>query len=224
VTKYSVRKSDISVEGFFAEPAFNLFRANSDVLSAVSCCLAKFCPIRGADIRIDQESNPLGDANVVFELHSFNGIARISVDRAQIALFSPHSLDLDFISRFSSSFFSTAEKSLSPCSYGHYMFQFNFHAVLEDISPADHTRKFVSKPSGCSDSEIGNSVTYYFGQHGLRLHSSVTLDMSGEFSDCVFVRVAMGFDASEISAVGLKEPTVEHGSSLLNLVGLEAEW
>ncbi len=224
MTKYAVKKSDLSVEGFFAAPAFNLLRANSDVLNVVSSCLSAFCPIRGEDIRVDQETNPIGDANVIFELKPVNGVARISIDRAQIALFSPHSLDTELISRLSSSFFGAVNEILPPSSYGHYVVLFSFHAALEDISPADHTRRFISTTSENPESEIGNSVTYYFGQHDLRLHSSITLDMSGEFSDCVFVRIAMGFDASRISAERLKDAVIEHSNSLLALVDLEADW
>ena len=223
MTKYAVNKSDLSVEGFFAEPAFNLLRTNSDVLNVVTPCLSAFCPIRGADIRIDQDSNPIGNANVIFELHPFNGVARISIDRAQIALFSPHSLDTDIISRLSSSFFGAVNETLSGNSYGHYLVQFSLHAALENISPAAHTGRFVSAPSEDSDSVIGNAVTFYLGQHGPRLYSSITLDMSGEFSECVFVRTAIAFDASKISASGLKEPVVEHSNSLFTLIGLESD-
>ena len=222
VAKYAVRKSDLSVEGFFAGPAFNLLRKNSDVLSVVTSCLSAFCPIRGADIRIDQGSNPISNANVTFELHPFNGFARISVDRAQIALFSPHSLDTDTIARLSSSFLGAVDNMLRPNSYGHHLVHFSFHAALENILPADHTRRFVSAPS--EDSVIGNSVTYYLGQHDLRLHSSITLDMSGEFSDCIFVRIAIAFDANRISASRLKEPVIDHSNTLLALIGLEADW
>ena len=224
MTKYAVKKSDLSVEGFFAAPAFNLLRANSDVLNVVTLRLSDLCSIRGADVRIDQETNPIGNSNVVFELHPFNGFARISIDRAQIALFSPHSLDTDIISHLSSSFFDAVNEMLPPNSYGHYLVQFSFHATVDDISPADHTRRFISTSSEISDSAIGNSATYYFGQHDLRLHSSITLDMSGEFSDCVLVRIAIGFDANRISASGLKDAVVEHSNSLLALVDLEAEW
>ncbi|MCY4461263.1 MAG: hypothetical protein OXC26_12850 [Albidovulum sp.] len=224
MTKFAVKKSDLSIEGFFAAPAFNLLHGNSDVLNVVTSRLSAYCPIRGADIRIDQETNPIGHANVIFELRPFNGVARISMDRAQIALFSPHSFDIDKISRLSSSFFGAVNEMLAPNSYGHYLVQFSFHATLEHMLPVDHTRQFISTPSQDSDSVIGNSVTYYLGQHDLRLHSSITLDMSGEFSDCVFVRIAMGFDANKISAVELKDAVVEHGNSLLALVDLEADW
>ena len=192
MSKYAIKKSDLSVEGFFATPAFNLLRTNSDVLNVVGSCLSTFFPIRGADIRVNQDNNPIGESNVIFELQPFNGVARISIDRAQIVFFSPHSLDTDVISRLSSSFFGAANELLPPNSYGHYLVQFSFHAALENTLPADHTRRFVSTPSNNSDSVIGNSVTYYFGQHDLRLHSSITLDMSGEFADCVLVRIAMG--------------------------------
>ncbi|MDE0697433.1 MAG: hypothetical protein OXH76_16550 [Boseongicola sp.] len=222
--KFEVKKSDLSIEGYFAAPAFNLFRADSNVLNVVTAGLTSLCPIRGADIRIDQETNPIGNANLSFELHPFNGFARISIDRSQIVLFSPHSLDTDLISRLSSSFFGAINELLPPNSYAHHVVQFTLHAALENISPADHTRRFISPASEGADSLIGNAVTYYFGQHGPRLHSSITLDMSGEFSDCVLLRVAMGFDASMVSVAGLKDAVVEHGNSLFALVDLEADW
>ena len=224
MTKYAVKKSDLSVEGFFARPAFNLLRADSDVLNVVTLCLSDFCPIRGADIRVDQETNPIGNANVVFELQPFNGFVRISTDRAQVAFFSPHSLGTDIISRLSSSFFEAVNEMLPPNSYGHYFVELSFHAALENFSPADHTRRFISASSEIADSIIGNSITYYFGQDDLRLHSSITLDMSGEFPECVFVRIAIGFDANRISALELKDEVVEHSNSLLALIDLEADW
>ena len=48
--------------------------------------------------------------------------------------------------------------------------------------------------------------------------------MSGEFPDCVLVRVAMALDADMVSVAGLKDAVVEHGDSLLALVDLEADW
>ena len=222
--KYEVRKSDLSVEGYFSAPAFNLLRTDSDVLKVVTAGLSEFCPIRGTDIRIDQETNPIGNANLSFELHPLNGFARISTDRSQIVLFSPHSLDTDLISRLSSAFFGAINELLPPTSYSHYVVQFALHASLENVSPSDHTRRFVSSASESSGSLIGNAVTYYFGQHGPRLHSSITLDMSGEFPDCVLVRVAMGFDARTASLAALKDIVVEHGDILLALVDLEADW
>jgi len=113
VARYSIKKSDISVEGFFAEPAFNLLHANSEVLSVVVSCLSDYCPIRGTDIRIEQDSSTVGNTNVVFKLHPLNGIGRISVDKAQIVLFSPHTQEVDFISRLSSSYFDAISEVLS---------------------------------------------------------------------------------------------------------------
>jgi len=222
VARYSIKKSDISVEGFFAEPAFNLLHANSEVLSVVVSCLSDYCPIRGTDIRIEQDSSTVGNTNVVFKLHPLNGIARISVDKAQIVLFSPHTQEVDFISRLSSSYFDAISEVLSTGLYGHHLVEISFHAALENTSPADHTSQFISVPTGDSNHAIGHSVTHYFGKQSPRLHSSITLDMSWEFSDCVFVRAAMGFDANEISTTGLKEQVVSHSKSLLALVGLEA--
>ena len=43
--KYEVKKSDLSVEGYFASPAFNLFRGNSDVLEVVAAGLSDLCPV-----------------------------------------------------------------------------------------------------------------------------------------------------------------------------------
>ncbi|MCY4258834.1 MAG: hypothetical protein OXC91_01040, partial [Rhodobacteraceae bacterium] len=162
--KFSVRKSDFSIEGFFAEPAFDLLSANSDVLSAVSPSLADFCPIRGADIRIDQDASPLGNANVVFELRALNGFARISIDRAQIVLFSPHRLNQDLISRLAASFLEAVKDAASAKSYGHYIADLTLHAALDDITPEDHTREFVLPSGNNLESAVGNSVNYYFGK------------------------------------------------------------
>ena len=84
--------------------------------------------------------------------------------------------------------------------------------------PAPRSRAHATQTSPVSRKTSRN-------QRGMPLlHSSITLDMSGEFSDCVFVRVAMGFDASMVSVAGLKDAVVAHSNSLLALVGLEADW
>ena len=223
VSKYSVAESDLSVEGF-SEPAFSLLNADSNVLKAVTPNLSSFSHIRGANIRIEQDSNPIANANATFDLHALDGYARISIDRAQIPLFSPHSFDKDVISNLSSSFFDAVNQELQSCAYGHHLVQFSFHAALESGSPEEHTRGFVRAIPEDSDKGIGNSVTYYFGKNDERLHSSVTLDMSSEHDNWVFARVAMAFDATKISLRDLKDLVVDHSNTLLNLIGLEAEW
>ena len=105
MTGYTVKKSDLSVEGYFRQPAFALLSAKSNLHSTVTTFLSEFCLIQGGDIRINQDTNPLANADVTYDLRPFNGFARVSIDRSQLVLFSPHTLSSQTIAGLSLALF-----------------------------------------------------------------------------------------------------------------------
>ena len=168
MTKYSIKKSELSVEGYFTQPAFNLLRPKTDLHGTVATFLSDFCPIRGADIRIDSDTNPLGNANVTYDLRPFDGAARVSIDKAHLALFSPHTIEEPRIAALSLAFLEAVREAIVDNSYARFFVQFAFHAAPEEIAPADYTQRYVSPVPGTLSSAIGSSVTYYFGQDGFQ--------------------------------------------------------
>ena len=223
MTEFTIKKSDLSVEGYFTRPAFNLLRPDTDLHGTITTMLSDFCPIRGGDIRIDQDTSPIGNAHVIYELRPFNGVGRISLDRAQLACFSPHLIDSPTITALTVAFLNAVHEAVTENSYETFLVQFTFHAELKGSGPAAHISQFVTPVPEGPKPAIGNSVTYYFGQDEPRTHSSVTVDMSGEFSECVFVRAAVGYAGDKITTSALPEPLLQHCDELLSLVGLESE-
>lgn len=220
---YTVKKSDLFVEGQFRQPAFALLGPKSNLHSTVTTYLSDFYAIQGRDIRITQDTNPLSNAEVTYELHPFNGFARVNVERAQLVLLSPHTLTSETIVNLSMALLNGIDKEVEDSSYASYLIQTGLHAELEGVAPSTYTKKFASSVSEDFSSTIGNSVTYYFGQEGSRIHSSVTLDMSGEFSECIFVRIVLRYDGERIAISDLADAVIEHYNQLLNLIGLDSE-
>ncbi|MDD9992728.1 MAG: hypothetical protein OXP75_13090, partial [Rhodospirillales bacterium] len=141
----------------------------------------------------------------------------------QLPFYSPHTLDNEIIVGLCKATFNAVESDLSESSYESYILQTAFHAEIEGASPIQYTSKYASPLCDDVPSTIGSSVTYYFGQEESRTHSSVTLDMSGEYSECVFVRLALGYDGSEISHDELSQPVLDHIGQLLSYVGLNLD-
>ena len=220
VVDYNIRKSELSLEAFFSRPAFDLLKPKTQLHEAIATHLSDFLPLRGSDIRIDTNTNPLSSATVTYELRPFNGVARISVDRAQLAFFSPHTLETAQMVGLSLVLLRALDSEISNNKYDTFVIQAIFHAELSGTSPVEHTSHYISSTPESYDCPIGGSVTYYFGQHGARTHSSVTLDMSGDFSECIFVRISIGFDGEKIPADELSASTLGHISELLTLIGL----
>ena len=222
MTEYTIKKSSFSVEGFFRHPAFGLFRPTSNLYEAVVTSVSDFYRIQGGDIRIDSDTNPLTNANVSFDIRSFNGIVRVFIDRAQIFLSSPHELTNEDISELALAFFGGVQNELSGNSYGDYFIHSVFHAELADISPAEFTASHLSSTAKSIDSIVGSSVTYYLGQEGARSQSSVSLDMSSEFSECVFVRTVLSYNGDEIVFSDLPNAAIQHYNQLLSMIGMES--
>ena len=78
MTGFEIKKSDLSVEGYFHRPAFALLNPKTNLHSTVGAFLSDFYLIGGDDIRINQDVNPLSTANVTYDLRPFNGLARVS--------------------------------------------------------------------------------------------------------------------------------------------------
>ena len=223
MTGFSIKKSDLSVEGYFRRPGFSLLSPKSDLHSTISTFLSDFCLIQGDDIRINQDVNPLSNASVTYDLDRFNGFARVSIERSQLVLLSPHTLVHDTIVGLSLALLRGVQSEIDENSYANYFVQMSLHAEVKDVDPAVYTGRYVMPQPEELGPIIGNSITYYLGQEGSRTHSSVVLDMSGEFSECIFLKLALRYDASEIALDELPVATIEHCNRLLALVGLESE-
>ena len=222
MTGFATKKSEFSVTGYFRRPAFALLNPKTNLHSTVVAFLSDFCSIGGDDIRINQDASPLSNANVTYDLQPFNGFARVSIDRSQLVLIGPHTLTREVIAGLSLAVLNGVQSEIEENSYASYLIHIGLHAELQDADPAEHTGKFVVSAGANSESIIGNSVTYYLGQEGPRTHSSVVLDMSGEFSECVFLRLALNYDATRIALSELQRATIDHCDQLLALVGLDS--
>lgn len=222
MTEYTTKKSRFSVEGFFRHLAFELFRPTSNLCESVITSLSDFYRIQGRDIRIDNDANPLTNANVTFDIRSFHGVARVFIDRARLILFDPHEFTTNDISALSLAFFDGVQNEIGSHSYGDFLIQSFFHAELEGISPAQYTATHLSSTAKSIDSIIGSSVTYYLEKEGARSHSSVSLDMSDEFSECVFVHVVLRYDSNEILSSDIPSLATHHYNQLLSLIGMES--
>ena len=220
---YTVKKSELSVEGYFRHPAFALLSPKSDLHKTVTTFLSDFYAIQSRDIRITQDTDPLSNAEVTYELRPFNGFARVSIERAQLVLFSPHTVNSENIANLSLALLNGVDKEVNDSPYASFLIQIGFHAELHDIAPSVYTKKYVSSTSKDLDSIVGNSITYYLGQEESRIHSSVTLDMSGEFSECVFVRMALRYDGEKIVISDLPDAVLKHYNQLLSLIGLDSD-
>ncbi len=225
-----IRKCDFGVEAGFTKPAFNLQHADSNLHAKVASAFSPFCRIRAADIRIETDTLPLSNANVVYDLTGLGGFARLNLDKAFIVFFNPHVADATSIISLSETclkaveaFLSAVESTIFDCSYASFQVDFVCHYQLIDASPADHIRQYVSPLVDDTNWIIGNAVTYYLGPKGPQTHSSIALDLSSEFSDCVFVRISITFDASRISLEEMMRSVVQHFRRLLALVGLESD-
>ena len=223
MTGFSIKKSDLSVEGYFHRPGFSLLTPKTDLHTTISASLSDFCLIQGDDIRINQDVNPLSNANVTYDLDRFNGFARVSIERSQLVLLSPHTLERDTIIGLSLALLRGVQSEIGENSYANYVIDMRLHAEVQGVDPAVYTGRYVMSQPAEFGPVIGNSITYYLGQEGPRAHSSIGLDMSGEFSECVFLRLVLRYDASAIALDELPATTIEHYNNLLALVGLESE-
>ncbi len=220
--KFTTMKSDFSVEGLYSRPAFVLFRPEANLHESIAVSLSDFYLIQGNDISINQDAYPLSNANVTYHLTPFNGLARVFIDRAQLFLFSPHTLPTDQIIALSSAFLNGVHQEMGDISFSSFIIQSGFHAELDGISPAEFIATHVSSERKAIDSIIGHSVTHYLGQEGQRSHSSVTLDISNESSEYVHVSVVLRYDGDKIEIGGLPELATRHYFQLLSLMDLES--
>ena len=218
---YTIKKSSISVEGLYSRPAFVLFRPESNLHETISVSLSEFYLIQSDDIRINQDVNPLANANVTYHLTPLDGLARVFVDRAQLFLFSPQILTTDQITDLSSAFFNGVHQEIGEISFGSFIINSAFHAKIEGVSPEEFIAAHVSSEKKVFDSIIGHSVTYYLGQEEQRSYSSVTLDISNESSEYVFVRVELRYDGDKVQLSDLPDLAIRHYSQLLSFIDLE---
>ena len=223
MVKFSTKKSDISVEASFSGPAFDLLKPESALHEKVTERLAEFCQITGDDIRLNRDAVPLSNASVTYALAALDGAARVSIDKAQIAFFNAHLLRTEQIASSSLALLNAVSEVIPNSSYQNFVVRGNIHCVLEGVEPLAHTSRYVSPVPEGFEKTIGNAVMYYFGQEGPRSYSSVGVDMSGEFSDCVYVTVAIGYDSTKIGMDELPEPVIQHYNQLLSVIGFEPE-
>ncbi len=223
MVKATVRKSDVFVEASFAKPAFSLLRADSSLNPTVVTALSKYCSIRGNDIRVETDTNPIGNAGVVYDLRPLNGFSRVSLDRATILFVDPHTQETQLLTDLSQAFLHAVQECVDDSLYEAFQVTYSLHAQLDTLSPANYVQNFVASLPDDGGPVIGNAVTYIFGQQGPCTNSAIAVEMSAEFSQCVFVRLSATYDAAQHTNSVLTEQVRQRFQRLLYLVGLEID-
>ena len=220
--EHIVKKNDLFVQAEFSKPAFSLLRPDPALHQTVANALSPFCSIRGDGIRIESDTLPLGNANVLYDLDSLEGFARVWLDKAQAVFFNPPLVDAMPKTRLivMQTFLQALHDFLIDNSFNTFQAQITRHLQLQNSSPAEHIQRYVRPLSEVSDIVIGNAVSYHFGSEGSRVHSSLVLDMSSEFSDCIFIRITVTYDALQLSVHELSEHIIQHCHHLLFVAGL----
>ena len=154
MTGFAIKKSDLSIVGYFHRPAFALLRPKANLHSTVVAYLSDFCSIGGDDIRISQDTDPLSNANVTYDLRTLNGFARVSIDRSQLVFFRPHELNRETITGVSLALLNGVQTEVDGNSYASYLVQMGIHAELQGVEPAEFTGKFVVS------ADVGSGIYY----------------------------------------------------------------
>ena len=216
---YSTKRSHRS--RFFSESAFNFFRPDSHLHDTVVKSLSGFCSIRGNDIRVETDSNPISNMSINYDLRPFNGFAKVNLDGSHVYLVNPHTVPTSQVVGLSEAFFLAIRELLITNQFDNFQVHHSFHAQLEGMAPADHVRNFVVPLTDNFAAAVGNAVTYYLGQDGPRTQSSIMLDMSDEISECLHSRMSATYDGARISVENLAEAATDHFRRLLSSVNLE---
>jgi len=224
MTSYEVKESTLEVQATYSGLAFDLLKpAGGELHDNVAARLSEFYVLTANDIRINRDVVPLANANVTYSLTALDGIARVSIDKLQIAFFSAHAITEEQASGASLAIINAVQDSLPSVRIGSYIVTVATRGAIEDVEPVDFLRQFVAtRPENLGDI-VGNSIGFNLGPEGPISYSDLRIEMSGRYSDSVFINVAIAFDGEMIQASELAEFARGHYYRLLQGIGLELE-
>jgi hypothetical protein len=83
-------------------------------------------------------------------------------------------------------------------SFQAYSVAAGYHGTVEGLSTKEFLSRFSTSAPQNLGPILGSGVVFYYGPHGNRMTSSITLDLSGVIADALYVKVEAVWDASQV--------------------------
>jgi len=218
--KFDVQHGELNFEAGFNQVDFKLF---SDTHGLLDQLYNRLQPhgVRLSDLRIERGAGTAADWHVLCYLFNFWMTIRIRLDRIEVFC---SELPQEYVTKFGSAIVDTLNAVVAhrpESRFRAYGFAIGLHGVLEGQSLKHYLSKFTKGIPEKLGPSIGSGTVMYFGPEGERLLSSVTLDMSSQFSDALYARVNVVWDATKIDALTVPKLSEAFVRQSLSHVGLE---
>lgn len=218
--KFTVSRSDITVEASYQRAQIGLFR---DSVRLVERLIERLTPhgVKLSDIKIERGNGSLGDLHLLCYLFDYLLTIRVRLDRAEI--YCSH-LTEDNRKQVVSAGIDTLVtlRDAIGGDYRAYGAALNLHGTLEN-QPA---RTFIGRLIAPTPAQLGpltgNAVAYYLSPTlDGRIAGSLTLDASALVPDGLFARPLATWDASRVALDQLPVRAEEFVRQALGAFGIE---
>lgn len=216
---FKIAQGDVMLQSEYAEPVFDFLQSPA-IVSNLTQSLSKH-GVRLNDMRYETAGS-LADICILVYLYNFSTILRVRLDRVELQAANLQGLE---ISRFASVVQDVIEalhRSRDSLTFKTHIVTVNLHGAFAGESPTKFLSRYVThSPEGLGP-VAGNGVVFYFGVEGPQLASSLTLDLSVQVTDGLYLRVHTTWDG-KLSAAELATMVRTYLDSVLKSLELGLE-
>jgi hypothetical protein len=214
-----ILQSDLSFYADFGEPAFGLLSNISTLHKALYGGLAPL-GLRLADMKVERPSGSLGEAHVACSLPRLVSTVRVGLERVEVICGDTARVNQK---QFEGLAFATVDAvaRVVTDAFKSYTLVVNVHGTLEGIATRDYLSKLAVSPLTDLGPAIGAGVAFYHGAEADRLTTIVTEDFSAIYSDALFVKIHVVWDAGKVTLQQLPTVSDEYTRTIFDKLGLE---
>jgi hypothetical protein len=213
-----VAEGAIGLVSDFSHPIFDLFRDLS-ILDHLYEGLAKH-GLKLSDMRFETTGS-FGDIHVLAYLFNFAVVVRIRLDKIEIQSLVPSRVDLDRLTNVVEEVFRAVRTTRSDLGFAKHTLTFDLHGSLEGQSAPDFISRYATGNLERLGPSVGKGAVFYFGAEGVRLMSSLTLDLSQRVVEGLYLRAYMVWDGQRLQATELGSVAGKHLEEVFKTIDLE---
>ncbi len=218
---FRVLRGEVLLRAAFPQPAFNLM---SDLPGLCEHLFSAFFPygVQLGNMRIEQGTGGLGEVQFNCYLLNFGAAVRLRLDWAEVQSLDVLRVTQKQVHEISNALLSAVKQQAPGVSFQSYSVSVGYHGMAEGVLTArEFVAQFTKSPPQAPGPLLGSGAVFYYGAHGERVTSSLTIDLSAAQQDALYLKAEAVWDAAKLSIPELQGKGLEYVRSALASVGLD---
>ena len=210
----------MSVQAQLTEPAFDLLAAPYLLYSSLLEGLSPL-GLQLSDIRVETGDGTITGVNVNFWMLDYGVLTRIRVDSIESHCPRLDKVPEDRVAQIFAAAVEAVTRASSRVAVANYGTTIAVHGQPQGLDVGEYLRRYCAEiPQGLGN-PVGTGTLFYFGPERNHISTALTLDLSAQVKDGLFMRWYTVWETSSVELANFHRMIRERYIQVLATLGLE---